>query len=332
MVRRREFIAGLGAASAAVLPACWSRAARAQQPALPVVGFLNSQSADTDIVVAPFKEGLKEAGGFIEGRNVVIEYRWAENQIYRLPALAADLVRRRVAVIAAFSDAAAHAAKAATTTIPIAFTAPTDPVSSSLVASLNRPGGNVTGYVSLRSLLLPKQLQLLRELLPHAPMIGFLVDRDRPGAASDTKDLLMAADTLGQPMLVLNAGDDGELEQAFATFSRQHAGGVVISADPFYNRRMGQIATLAARYALPTIAPTREYAVAGGLMSYGNPISEAFRQVGVYVGRILKGASPADLPVEQATKIELTLNLKTAKALGLKMPTSLLVRAENVIE
>jgi ABC-type uncharacterized transport system substrate-binding protein len=223
-----------------------------------VVGLLSTQSAESEIVVGPFKQGLKETGGFIEGRNVVIEYRWAENQIDRLPALAADLVRQRVSVIAAFGDAAALASKTATTTIPIAFVVGSDPVSLGLVASLNRPGRNVTGFASLRTLLASKQLQLVREL--------------------------------------------------------------------------GQLAAFAMRHALPTIYQYREYAVAGGLMSYGGSLGDVFRQVGVYVGRILKGANPADLPVEQGTKIELTLNLKTAKALGLEMPAGLLVCADTVIE
>jgi len=325
-VNRREFIAGLGGAAA------WPLAAQAQQPAMPVIGLLLSPSADgTEIVVDPFRLGLKETG-FIEGRNVVIEYRFAENQVDRLPALAADLVHRRVAVIAAAGIAAVRAAKAATATIPIVFNVGGDPVSFDLVASLNRPGGNATGVAGLQSTLLPKQLQLLRELLPNAALIGFLVDPASPNTESDTKDLLAAASTMGQQVLVLNAGNDGDLEKAFATFARQRAGGIVVGQSPFYNRRTSQFAALAARHALPTISPLREYAVAGGLMSYGSSLGFGFRQAGIYVGRILKGANPAELPVEQATKIGLTLNLKTAKARGLTVPNALLVSADEVIE
>jgi putative ABC transport system substrate-binding protein len=327
-MRRREFIAGLGSAAVA-----WPPSARAQQSGVPVVGLLSPQSANGgEIVVAPFRRGLQESGGFIEGRNVIIEYRWAENQSDRLPALAADLVRRRVAVIAAYSDESALAAKAATATIPIAFAIGGDPVSEGLVASLNRPGGNATGFAGLRTVLVPKQLQLLRELIPDAALIGFLVDPARPNTETDTNELAAAADTMGQRVLVLNAGNDGDLENAFATFVRQGARGVVLANSAFYNRRTVQLAVLAARFGLPTISPAYEYATAGGLMSYGSSFDFGFRQGGIYVGRILKGANPADLPVEQATKIGLILNLRTAKAFGLTIPLPLLALADEVIE
>ena len=325
-MKRREFIAGLGGAVA------WPMAAGAQQAALPVIGFLNIQSADnSELATVPFLQGLKETG-FVEGQNVAIEYRYAENQVDRLPALAADLVRRRVAVIAAGGFNAALAAKAATMTIPIVFAFGADPVALGLVASLNRPGANVTGIAVLEAELAPKQLQLLGELMRNAALIGVVVNPANPPTQSFVKDLQAAARTLGQKLLVLNAGTDNELETAFATFSQQRVGAVLVGNDTFYNRRMEQLATLAARHALPTIFPLREYALAGGLMSYGSSLGYAFHQVGIYVGRILNGAKPADLPVEQATRIELTINLKTAKALGIEMPTALLARADEVIE
>jgi putative ABC transport system substrate-binding protein len=326
-MRRRAFIAGLGAAAA------WPLAVRAQQRALPVIGYLGAQSADDDYknVTVPFLQGLKETG-YVEGQNVAIEYRWAENQYDRLPALAADLVRRRVAVIVTSGTPAALAAKAATTTIPIVFTTGVDPVALGLVASLNRPGANLTGSANLGDELAPKQLQLLRELLPNAAMFGVLVDPAFSTTQSTVAELQAAARTLGLQLLVVYARTDSDLETAFATFSQRHVGAVFIGISTLYPRRAEQLAALAARSALPAIFQFREFALAGGLMSYGSSQSYFCRQSGIYSGRILNGEKPADLPVQQVTKIELTLNLKTAKALGLEFPTGLLVRADEVIE
>jgi putative ABC transport system substrate-binding protein len=325
MIRRRQFITGLGSA------ATWPLVARAQQPALPVIGWLGSQSADDDHknFTVPFLQGLKETG-YVEGQNVAIEYRWAENQNDRLPALAADLVRRRVAVIAAAGTPAALAAKAATTTISIVFMAGTDPVALGLVASLNRPGANLTGSANLVSELSPKQLQLLRELIPNAVAFGVLADPAFPDTQSVIADLQAAARTLGRQLIVANAPTESDLETAFATFSQQHVGAVLVSQSATW--RPEQVAALAARHALPAIYPYRDDALAGGLMSYGGSRGHAFHQVGIYTGRILKGEKPAGLPVEQATKIELVINLKTAKALGLTIPETLLATADEVIQ
>jgi putative ABC transport system substrate-binding protein len=300
---------------------------------MPVVGFLSSQSADDDYknVTVPFLQGLKETG-YVAGQNVAVEYRWAENQYDRLPALSADLVHRRVAVIAASGTPAALAAKAATTTIPIVFNIGGDPVALGLVASLNRPGGNVTGSAVLGAELAPKRLQLLRELMLNAALFGVLVDPAYPATPSIIADLQAAARTLGLQLLVANARTDSDLEKAFATFSRQHVGAVLVGSSSLYSRHPEQIAALAARHALPAIFPYRENAEAGGLMSYGSSFGYFYRQVGIYTGRILKGEKPADLPVEQVTKIELVINLKTAKALGLTIPETLLATADEVIE
>jgi putative tryptophan/tyrosine transport system substrate-binding protein len=327
-MRRREFIAGLGGAAVA-LPL----AARAQQPAMPVIGFLSPQSADDDYknVTVPFLQGLKEAG-YVEGQNVAVEYRWAENQIDQLPALAANLVRRRVAVILAAGMVAALPAKAATTSIPIVFAVGGDPVAMGLVASLNRPGGNLTGITILEAELAPKRLQLVRELMPDAAVFGVLADPAAPPTQSTIADLQSAARSLGLQLVVVNARTDSDLETAFTVFSQQRVGAVLIGNSTLYNRRMEQIAALAARHALPAIFPFREYALAGGLMSYGSSLGYVNHQAGIYTGRILKGEKPGDLPVEQAVRIELTLNLKTAKALGIEFPTGLLVRADEVIE
>jgi putative ABC transport system substrate-binding protein len=314
-MKRRDFIAGFAGAAA------WPVVARAQQPAMPVIGYLDPQSAD-DAYTNPFLQGLKEAG-YVVGQNVAVEYRYAENEFDRLPTLAADLVRRRVAVIVT-NGTAALAAKAATTTIPIVFYTGADPVASGLVASLNRPGGNLTGSAILSTELAPKRLQLLRELLPNAVLFGVL------GNAST--DLQAAARTLGLQLVIASPRSDSDLETAFASFSQQRARGVMVPNGPFYNRRMDQLAVLAARHALPAIFPYREFALAGGLMSYGSSIGYMAHQAGTYTGRILKGEKPADLPVEQAVKIELTLNLKTAKALGLTIPETLLATADEVIE
>jgi putative ABC transport system substrate-binding protein len=326
-MRRREFIAGLGSAAA------WPVLARAQQQAVPVIGYLGAQSADDDYknFIVPFLQGLKETG-YVEGQNVAIEYRWAENQYDRLPALAADLVRRRVAVVVASDTPAALAAKAATTTIPIVFTTAGDPVALGLVASLNRPGANLTGSVGLQAELAPKQLQLLRELIPNAALFGVLADPAFPATQSMVADLQAAARALGRQLVIVNARTDSDLETAFATFSQQRVGAVLVTGATFYSRRTEQLAALAARHALPAIFVVREFALAGGLMSYGSSIGYFQHQVGIYTGRILKGDKPADLPVQQVTKLELVINLKTAKALGLTIPETLLATADEVIQ
>jgi putative tryptophan/tyrosine transport system substrate-binding protein len=325
-MRRREFIVGLGGAAARPLTA------RAQQPTVPVVGFLLAQSADDykNVTVA-FLQSLKETG-YVEGQNVAVEYRYAEGQYDRLPALAAGLVRRRVAVIVAGGPEPALAAKAETTTIPIVFFTGADPVALGLVASLNRPGANITGSAGLVAELAPKQLQLLRELLPNAALFGVLADPAFPATQSTVADLQAAARTLGLQLVVENARTDSDLETAFATFSQQHVDAVLVSNSNFYGRRTEQLAAVAARHALPAMFPYREYALAGGLMSYGSSLGYAYHQAGIYTGRILKGEKPADLPVEQATKLELVINLKTAKALGLTIPETLLATADEVIQ
>jgi putative ABC transport system substrate-binding protein len=326
-MKRRTFIAGLGSAAA------WPMATRAQQPAMPVIGFLSPESADNDSrnFIVPFLQGLKETG-YVEHQNVAVEYRHAENQLDRLPALAADLVRLRVAVIVAAGTAAALDAKAATTTIPIVFSAGGDPVALGVVASLNRPGGNLTGITGLQAELAPKRLQLVHDLMPYAARLGVLADPAFPDIQSTIAVLRAAARTLGVQLLVLDIRTDSDLETAFATFSQQYVGAVVVSNGTFFSRRMGQVAALAARRALPAMFPYREFALAGGLMSYGGSIDYVYHQVGIYTGRILKGEKPADLPVVRATRIELTLNLKTAKALGLTIPESLLATADEVIQ
>jgi len=299
---------------------------------MPVIGWLDAQSADDDYknLIVPFLQGLKETGYF-EGQNVAVVYRYAENQYDRLPGLAADLVRRRVAVIVAAGTAPALAAKAATTTIPIVFAAGSDPVALGLVASLNRPGGNLTGRAGLLDELAPKRLQFLRELIPNAALFGVLADPAAPDNQSIT-DLQAAARTLGLQLIVVNARIDSDLETAFATFSEKRVGAVLVGTGSFYNRRMEQLAALAARHALPAIFPLREHALAGGLMSYGSSLGYGFHQVGIYTGRILKGEKPADLPVQQVTKIDLVINLKTAKALGITIPETLLATADEVIQ
>jgi putative ABC transport system substrate-binding protein len=326
-MRRRQFIAGLGSAAA------WPVVVQAQQAAVPVIGFLLPQSADDDYknATVPFLQGLKETG-YVEGQNVGIEYRWAENNMDRLPELAADLVRRRVAVIVAAGTAEAVAAKATTTTIPIVLIFGADPVAVGLVASLNRPGANITGVVNLGSDLAPKRLQFLRELLPNAAVFGLLADPAFPAISSIIADLQAAARTLGRQLVVVDARTDSDLEPAFASFSQQRVGAVLIGNSTFYNRRRKQLAALAARRALPAIYTYREYALAGGLMSYGTSLGYVWHQVGIYTGRILKGEKPADLPVEQVTKLELVINLKTAKALGLTIPETLLATADEVIQ
>jgi putative tryptophan/tyrosine transport system substrate-binding protein len=325
-MRRREFIAGLASAASPL-------AARAQQGALPVVGYLSPQSADEDFknFTAPFLQGLKETG-YVDGQNVAVEYRWAENQYDRLPALVAELVRRRVAVIVAVGTPAALAAKAATTTIPIVFSSGVDPVAWGLVAGLNRPGGNVTGVANLGAELLPKQLQLLRDLIPNAALFGVLVDPAFPPTQSIITDLQTAARTLGLQLVVANATTDSDLEAAFATFSQQRVGGVLISQSTFFRGRTEQLAALTAQHSLPAMFQYREFTAAGALMSYGGSFGYMYHLVGLYTGRVLNGDKPADLPVQQFTKIELVINLKTAKALGIEFPVGLLLRADEVIE
>jgi putative ABC transport system substrate-binding protein len=311
----------------------WPVAVRAQQPVVPVIGYLSSQSAEADYkyVTVPFLQGLKETG-YVEGQNAAIEYRWAVNQPDRLPELAADLVRRRVAVIVAAGIAAALAAKAATTTIPIVFNAGGDPVALGLVASLSRPGANVTGIANLGAELVPKRLQLLRELMPNAVVFGVLTDPAAPATQSMITDLHAAARMLGLQLIAVNGRTDSDLEPAFATLSQQGVGAVLVGPGTFFNRRMEQLVALAARHALPAMFNLREYALAGGLMSYGSSQGYFYRQVGIYTGRILKGDKPADLPVEQVTKIDLVINLKAAKALGLTIPETLLATADEVIQ
>jgi putative ABC transport system substrate-binding protein len=328
-MRRREFIAGIGSTAA------WPVAARAQQRAMPVIGFLSPESVNDDYknFIVPFLQSLKEAG-FVEGQNVAVEYRYAENQLDRLPALAADLVRRRVAVIVTNGTPAALAAKAATNTIPIVFTTGADPVALGLVASLNRPGANVTGIANLDAQLAPKRLQLLRELIPNADAIGVLADPIFPATPSNIADLQAAARTLGLQLIVVNANTNSGLETAFATFSQRRVGAVLVGPSTFFSTAKGteQLAALATRHALPAIYQYREFAIAGGLMSYGTGRSYFWQQVGIYTGRILKGERPADLPVQQVIKIELALNLKAAKALGLTIPETLLATADEVIQ
>jgi putative tryptophan/tyrosine transport system substrate-binding protein len=326
-MKRREFIAVLGGAAA------WPLAARAQQRALPVIGFLMPQSANDNYknVTVPLLQGLKETG-YVEGQNVVVEYRYADNQYDRLPALAAELVRLRVAVIVANGSPAALAAKAATTTIPIVFSTGVDPVALGLVASLNRPGANVTGSAGLITELMPKQLQLLHDLIPNAALFGLVVDPASPDIQSIIAGLQAAARKLGLQLVVVNARTESDLEPAFETFSQQHVGAVLVGPSILYGRHTEQLAALAVRHALPAIFPLREYALAGGLMSYGSSLGYMNHQAGIYSGRILKGEKPADMPVEQATKIELTINLKTAKALGLTIPETLLATADEVIQ
>ena len=328
-MRRRKFITLIGGAAVA---GAWPLAARAQQPAMPVIGFLNVASAkDYTSQLSAFLKGLSEAG-YVDGQNVTIEYRWAESQIDRLPALAADLVRRQVAVIAATSTPAALAAKAATTTIPIIFETGADPVKLGLVASMSRPGGNVTGVTQLNVMVVPKRLQLLHELVPTASVIALLVDpTDATLAETATKEVQAAARTLGLELHVLNASTERDFDAVFAKLIQLRAGALVISGGQFFNSRSKQLAATALRYAVPTISPYVDLE-ANGLMSYGTSITDAYRLAGVYTGRVLKGEKPADLPVQQATKVELIINLKTAKALGISVPMSLIGRADEIIE
>ena len=327
-MRRREFIGLVG--GAAVL---WPLAGRAQQPGMPLIGYFSARSPESDVpMLAAFREGLKEAG-YIEGKNVAIEFRWGLGQYDRLPALAEDLVTRRVAVIVTSGgDTSALAAKTATTTIPIVFVSGGDPVQAGLVASLNRPGGNITGVMSLLSALGGKQVGLLRELVPKASIIGFLMNPNEPTSEPQVDDVQVAAREIGAQLIVLRASTERDIDAAFATLMQLRVGGLIIYGDAFFTSRRVQFATLAARHVIPAIYPGRDFAVAGGLMSYASDISEAYRQMGIYTGRILKGANPADLPVMQPTKLEFVINLNTAKALGLTIPPGVLAIADEVIE
>jgi putative tryptophan/tyrosine transport system substrate-binding protein len=325
-MNRREVVAGL--VGAAAWPAS---AARAQHAAMPVIGFLNAGAPDGYApMAAAFRQGLKEAG-YNEAQNVTIEYRWADGHYDRLPAMAADLVRRQVAVIFTNSPGLV-ATKAMTTTIPIVFATAGDPVELGFVAALNRPGGNITGVTQLSVEVASKRLQLMHELVPMATTIAVLLNPTYPSAETQLRDMRAAARTLGLQVPVLRASNDREINDAFATLVQLRAGAFVISSDPFLNSRTKQLAALALRHAVPTIFQYREFAAGGGLMSYGGSIIESYRLAGLYTGRILKGEKPADLPVQQATKIELIINLKTAKALGLTIPETLLATADELIQ
>jgi len=326
-MRRREFLGVLGGAAAA-----WPLAVRAQQPAMPVIGFLSpgSLEADTSRMNA-VRQGLAEIG-YVEGQNAAIEYRGAQYQHDRLSALAADLVNRRVAAIIVVSASGALAAKAATNTIPIVFTIGADPVQLSLVTSLNRPSGNITGIYVLNVAVTGKRLELLRESVPTARVIGYLANPKSAATAPETKELHEAARALGVELRVLNAANESEIDTAFATLAKERSVSLVVSSDNLFTDRPVRLAVLAARHAIPAICPYREFAAAGGLMSYGTDLADAYRVVGANAGRILKGAKPTDLPVHQAVKVQLVINLKTAKALGLGVPTSVLARADEVIE
>jgi putative ABC transport system substrate-binding protein len=325
-MRRREFLGALAAA-----PAAWPLVARAQQP-MPVIGFLSAVSPGPFAQrIAAFRQGLNEAG-YVEGRNLAIESRWAEGQYDRLPALAADLVARRVVVLVTYTDAAALAAKAATTTIPIVFVNGADPVRGGIVPSLNRPGDNITGVSFFGVDLAPKQLSTLHELVPNAGVIAFLVDQNVPDAVAQVPAMQEASRTLGLQLVVLLARTASDIDTAFATLVRERVGALVVGTGAMLTNRRQQIIALAARHALPTIYPFREFTVDGGLISYGNDVPDTFRRGGVYAGRVLKGDKPAELPVELSTKFELVINRKSANALGLNIPAKLMFTADEVIE
>jgi len=325
-IGRRELVTALGGAAIV-----WPIGVRAQQSALPVVGFLRSTSlAPFQNLVVAFGQGLKEAG-FVDGQNVAIEYHYADNQIDRLPALVADLIRRSAAVIVV-NSAAAHAAKAATTTIPIVFAAGDDPVKNGLVASLNRPGGNITGVSWLGAVVGAKRLELLRQIVPKTTTIGMLVNPGTPETEGERKDVQAAAQAIGLQLNMIDVSSDHDIDTAFATFAQRGAGALFVGAGSFLTSKQEVIVALAARYAIPAMYQVRDEVLAGGLMSYGPSQSEAYRQAGIYVGRILKGEKPADLPVMQSTKFEFVINLKTAKALGLDVPMIIQMTADEVIE
>jgi putative ABC transport system substrate-binding protein len=326
-MKRREFITLIGGAAAT-----WPVITRAQQPAMPVIGYLGSGTLETARSITNIHRGLSETG-YVEGRNLAIEYRWAEHRLDRMPALAADLVHRRVALIIAPSTPSALAAKAETHSIPIVFQIAGDPVKTGLVASLNRPGGNLTGISNLYVEVAAKRLELLHEVVPAALSMALLTNLTNPVFGEpEASELQAAARVLGVRLLVLNASDPSEFEGGFATLARERAGALLIGGDTVFFSRPDQLVALAARYKMPTMYPSREHTTAGGLMSYGTNFSEAFHQVGVYAGRILMGEKPADLPVQLITKMELAINMKTAQGLGLTFPLPLLGRADEVIE
>jgi putative ABC transport system substrate-binding protein len=328
-LRRREFITLLGGAAAA-----WPLAARAQQPPMPLIGYLGVSSFEKSAgrSLHAFKRGLAESG-YVEDRNVTIEYRWADDEYDRLPALAVELVQRGVAVLVAAGSPAALPAKAATTVIPIVFMIGSDPVELGLVAGLNRPGGNLTGVAYLNVEVAPKRLELLHELIPTAKSIALLVNPANPVVAdAQAKELQAAISKLDLNLILAKASNPLEMEDAFATLVRERVEALQIGVDPLFGNHVDQLVALAARHKVPTIYPWREFTAAGGLMNYGSSIPDAFRQVGVYTGQILKGAKPAELPVQRPTKLQFVLNLKTAKALALEVPPSLLARADEVIE
>jgi putative ABC transport system substrate-binding protein len=325
-MERRKFITILGGAAAT-----WPLAARAQQSAVPVVGFLNSRApGGNEAILVAFRQGLKEAG-YVEGQNVTVEYRWADNQYDRVPVLVADLVSRQVAVIVSNGPPIA-AAKAATSTIPIVFAVGFDPLAYGLVNSLSRPAGNLTGVSILDVEIGPKRLELLHELIPAATVMALLVNPTTPAVQAIAGDMQAAARAHGLELHVLHAATDGDFDAVFTTVAQLRAGALIIGADPFFTSRSRQLGELTVARRIPTIYEFREFAAAGGLISYGTSLADAYRQVGIYTGRILKGEKPSDLPVQQATKVELILNLKTAKALGITVPISLLGRADEVIE
>ena len=324
-LNRRAFVMLLGGAPA------WPLAARAQQPVSPVIGFLGSGSSrGYPQSLDALRMGLQESG--YAGQNVAIEYRWAEGQYDRLPALATEFVRRHVTLIVASALPAVLAAKAATSTIPIVFTMGSDPVKYGLVVSLNRPGANLTGVCFLSNVLLAKQLELLHELVPRSPVVAVLVNPNNPNAESDTRDVQSAADALRQELLIVRASTERDFETAFGIMIKQQVAALLVGGDPLFTSQRNQLVTLAARHSIPAVYYSREFVAAGGLASYGGSFVDAFRQAGIYAGRILKGAQPADLPVMQSTKFELVINLKTAKALGLTVPLTLQAAADEVIE
>ena len=327
-MRRREFTSLLGGAAAA-----WPLAARAQQPALPVIGFLSSLApSDLNLVVPAFREGLNGTG-FVEGRNIAIEYRWAEGDYQRLPTLSADLVRRKVAVIAAISGTpAALAAKAATTTIPIVFAIGGDPVAPGLVSSLSRPGGNITGVSFFNAPVVGKRLDLARELAPNGSTIAVLINPNNPPSAAEGAAVQASATAVGQALLIVTASTQNQIDDAFAAIKQQGVGALLVSPDPLFFSERVKLVVLMARHALPTIFADREQAEAGGLISYGSSRTDAYRQAGEYVGRIVHGERPGELPVVLPTKFHLVINLKTAKSLGIEIPGTVLARADEVIE